>query len=260
MGLPGSIASFFVVYIFDWRVSYIVGGVLGLMLLILRISVLESGMFSGEKNKHVKRGDVSLLLGNRKRAFKYLQGILIGFPIWFVVGVLISFSPELAVALGIKEPIKAGEAVLFAFTGQLAGNLIAAVLSQQLQSRKKVIGLFILSSLVLVFVYLLVPMSSASMFYLVCGLLGLFNGYWALFITVAAELFGTNLRATVATTLPNFVRAAVIPLTAIFRFLTAPLGTVYSALATGLIAFTIALIALYFIEETFSKDLDYVEE
>jgi len=260
MGLPGSIASFFVVNIFDWRVSYIIGGILGLLLLVLRISLLESEIFSGNKNKHVRRGDVRLLFGNRKRAFKYLQGILIGFPIWFVVGILVSFSPELGVALGITEPIKAGEAVLFTFTGQLAGNLIAAVLSQRLQSRKKVIGLFILSSFAFVLVYLLAPISSASMFYLVCGLLGLFNGYWALFITVAAELFGTNLRATVATTLPNFVRAAVIPLTAIFRFLTAPLGTIYSALATGLIAFAIALIALYFIEETFSKDLDYVEE
>lgn len=260
MGLPGSIAAYFVVNIFDWRTSYIVGGVLGLMLLIMRISVLESGMFANVKHKNVKRGDVWLLFGNRKRALKYLLSILIGFPIWFVVGILISFSPELSKALGIAEPIAAGKAVMLAFTGQVAGNLITGFLSQYLQSRKKVIGLFILLSLALVFVYLLVPMTSANMFYTVCLFLGLCNGYWALFITVAAELFGTNLRATVATTVPNFVRGAVIPLTAIFRLLIAPLGTVYSALATGLIAFAIALIALRYLEETFSKDLDYIEE
>lgn len=260
MGLPGSIAAYFVVNIFDWRTSYIVGGILGLLLLILRVSVLESGMFSSVKNKSVKRGDLGLLFGNGKRALKYLLSILIGFPIWFVVGILISFSPELAKALSIAEPIAAGKAVMLAFTGQMFGNLIAGSLSQYLQSRKKVVGLFIVISLVLVFVYLLVPMSSANMFYTVCLLLGLFNGYWALFITVAAELFGTNLRATVATTVPNFVRGAVIPLTAIFRLMIAPLGTVYSALVTGLIAFTIALVALRFLEETFSKDLDYVEE
>lgn len=260
MGLPGSIAAYFVVNIFDWRTSYIVGGVLGLMLLIMRVSVLESGMFSHAKTKDVKRGDVTMLFGNGKRALKYLLSILIGFPIWFVVGILISFSPELAVALHIPEPINAGKAVMLAFTGQVVGNLITGSLSQYFQSRKKVIGLFIVLSLVLVFIYLMVPLSSANAFYTVCLLLGLFNGYWALFITVAAELFGTNLRATVATTVPNFVRAAVIPLTWIFRSLIESLGMINSALVTGLIAFAIALVALRYLEETFSKDLDYVEE
>jgi len=260
MGLFGSIAAYFVVNIFNWRTSYIVGGALGLMLLIMRISVLESGMFSRTKSKEVKRGDLALLFGNGKRALQYLLSILIGFPIWFVVGILITFSPELAIALNISEPVTSGKAVMLAFTGQVAGNLITGFLSQYLQSRKKVIALFIVMSLVLVFVYLVVPMRSANMFYAVCLLLGLCNGYWALFITVAAELFGTNLRATVATTVPNFVRGAVIPLTWIFRSLTALLGMINSALVTGVIAFAIALIALRYLEETFSKDLDYVEE
>jgi MFS family permease len=260
LGLPGSIAAYFVVNVFDWRTSYIVGGVLGLLLLIMRLSVLESAIFSHVKTKNVRRGDVRMLFENGKRAMKYIFSILIGFPIWFVVGILIAFSPEIARELNLGEPVVAGKAVMLAFTGQVAGNLITGFLSQYLESRKKVIGLFILSSLALVFVYLLVPLGSADMFYAVCLLLGLFNGYWALFITVAAELFGTNLRATVATTVPNFVRGAVIPLTAIFRLLIGPLGTVYSALVTGLIAFAIALVALRFLEETFSKDLDYVEE
>jgi MFS family permease len=233
---------------------------LGLLLLIMRVSVLESGMFSRAKTREVKRGDLGLLVGNSKRALKYLCSILIGFPIWFVVGILISFSPELATALNIGEPVVAGKAVMLAFTGQVAGNLMTGFLSQYLQSRKKVIAIFIISSLVLVFVYLLVPLGSANMFYAVCLLLGMCNGYWALFITVAAELFGTNLRATVATTVPNFVRGAVIPLTWIFRTLIGSLGMINSALVTGLIAFAIALIALRYLEETFSKDLDYVEE
>ena len=260
MGLPGSIAAYFVVEIFDWRTSYIVGGVLGLLLLIMRVSVLESGMFSNVKNKNVRRGDLRLFFENGRRAVKYVCSILIGFPIWFVVGILITFSPELARALDITEPVSAGKAAMLAFSGQVAGNLIAGALSQYMESRKKVVGLFILSSLALVFVYLLVPIGSADMFYVLCVLLGLCNGYWALFITVAAELFGTNLRATVATTVPNFVRGAVIPLTAIFRLLIGPMGTIYSALATGLLAFVVALVALRFLEETFSKDLDYVEE
>jgi MFS family permease len=260
MGLMGSIAAYFVVNIFDWRTSYVVGGGLGLLLLIMRISVFESGMFSRTKTKVVKRGDLALLFGNSKRATQYVLSILIGFPIWFVVGILITFSPELAAALNITEPVTSGKAVMLAFTGQVAGNLITGFLSQYLKSRKKVIAIFIISSLGFVLIYLLVPLGSANMFYAVCLLLGLCNGYWALFITVAAELFGTNLRATVATTVPNFVRGAVIPLTWIFRSLIASLGMINSALTTGLIAFVIALIALRFLEETFSKDLDYLEE
>jgi MFS family permease len=201
-----------------------------------------------------------MLFENGKRAFRYLCSILIGFPIWFVVGILITFSPELARALNISQTIGPGTAIVLAFSGQVIGNMIAGGLSQYLQSRKKVVGLFILSSLVFVLVYLLAPIHSADMFYTVCFFLGLFNGYWALFITVAAELFGTNLRATVATTVPNFVRGAIIPLTMIFRLLIGPLGTVYSALATGLLAFALALLALRYLEETFSKDLDFVEE
>jgi MFS family permease len=260
MGLPGSIAAYFVVNIFDWRTSYIVGGVLGLMLLIMRISVLESGMFAHLKSKNVKRGDVSLIFGSAKRTLKYLFSIFIGFPIWFVVGILITFSPELAEHLNISEPIAAGKATMLAFTGQVFGNLIAGILSQYLKSRKKVVGLFILSSLVLVLIYLKVPLGSANSFYTVCFFLGLFNGYWALFITVAAELFGTNLRATVATSVPNFVRGAIIPLAWMFRTMIGGLGEINSALVTGLIAFAIALVSLRFLEETFSKDLDYVDE
>ncbi|MEI9918366.1 MAG: MFS transporter [Bacteroidota bacterium] len=260
VGLFGSISAYFVANIFDWRTSYIVGGVLGLLLLIMRVSVLESGMFSRAKTTDVKRGDLGLLFGNRKRTIKYLLSIFIGFPIWFVVGILVTFSPELATALNIPEPITGSKAVMLTFTGQVFGNLITGLLSQYLQSRKKVIGIFIVSSLVLVLVYLVVPIGSAGMFYTVCFFLGMCNGYWTLFITVAAELFGTNLRATVATTVPNFVRGAVIPFAWIFRSLIASVGMINSALVTGLIAFAIALVALRYLEETFSKDLDYVEE
>jgi MFS family permease len=258
MGLPGSIAAYFVVQYFDWRASYIVGGVLGLLLLIMRVSVLESGMFSIVKHKNIKRGDISMLFGNSKRIVKYILSILIGVPIWFVVGILIPFSPEFAKELNIAGPISAGTAAVLAFSGQVGGNLATGFLSQYLQSRKKVIALFVLLSLAFVLIYLLVPMSSVQTFYLVCLGLGFCNGYWTLFITVAAELFGTNLRATVATTVPNFVRASAIGLALLFKSLLP--GMINAALITGLVAFAISLISLIYLEETFSKDLDYVEE
>jgi MFS family permease len=258
MGLPGSIAAYFVAQVFDWRTSYIVGGVLGLMLLIMRVSVLESGMFSTVKNKNVKRGDLALLFGNGKRVLKYILSILIGLPIWFVVGIMIPFSPEFGKELNIVGSISAGTAVVLAFSGQVAGNLVTGFLSQYLKSRKKVIGLFIVMSFVIILIYLLVPLGTVQTFYLVCLALGFCNGYWTLFITVAAELFGTNLRATVATTVPNFVRASAIPLALLFTSLLP--GMINAALITGAVAFVIALVSLRFLEETFSKDLDYIEE
>jgi MFS family permease len=149
---------------------------------------------------------------------------------------------------------------MFAFAGQVAGDLLSGFLSQHFKSRKKIILIFISLSFLMVLTYLLVPLSSVTLFYAVCFCLGIFNGYWTLFITVAAELFGTNLRATVATTVPNFVRGAVIPLTSLFIFGKNQVGILYSALGVGLLAFAIALIALKNLEETFSKDLDYTEQ
>jgi MFS family permease len=260
MGVLGAIMAYFVTALFDWRLSYFIGGGLGLLLLVLRVSVFESGMFIKLKEKNVKRGSLRLLFGNRARVVKYLKSILIGLPIWFVVGILITFSPEFGKALGLSEPVEAGKAVMLAFAGQVAGDLGSGFLSQYLKSRRSVIFFFILMSLCFVIVYLVVPISDATIFYTVCALMGFCNGYWTLFVTVAAELFGTNLRATVATTVPNFVRGAVIPLTSLFILGKDHLGIIYSALAVGLLTYSIALVALYFLEETFPKDLDYLEQ
>jgi MFS family permease len=259
MGVLGAILAYFVSYLFEWQLSYFIGGGLGLMLLVLRISVFESGMFEKLKGKNIKRGNLAMLFGNKKRLIKYINSILIGLPIWFVVGILITFSPEFGKALGLTQPVDAGKAVMFAFAGQVAGDLLSGFLSQYFKSRKKVILSFILLSFSLVLVYLLAPVESLNTFYLICICLGVFNGYWTLFVTVAAELFGTNLRSTVATTVPNFVRGAVIPLTSLFILGKGQLGIIYSALAVGALAFAISLISLRFLEETFSKDLDYTE-
>jgi MFS family permease len=260
MGVMGAILAYFVADFFDWRISYFIGGGLGLVLLILRVGVFESGMFSKLKDKNVKRGNLKMLLGNKTRLSKYIKIILIGLPIWFVVGILITFSPEFGRALGISQPVNAGKAVVFAFSGQVAGDLLSGFLSQYLKSRKKIISLFVILSFAFVLIYLLFPMSDITTFYLVCAFLGIFNGYWTLFVTVAAELFGTNLRATVATTVPNFVRGAIIPLTTLFIVGKNYVGIVNSAIVVGVLTYIIGLVALYYLEETFSKDLDYLEQ
>ncbi|HEY1053871.1 MAG TPA: MFS transporter [Emticicia sp.] len=259
LGLVGAIAAYFVAELFAWRVSYYVGGGMGLLLLIMRVNIFESKIFVDAKNKHVSRGNLLMLFNNKTRFLKYLMSILVGLPIWFVVGILITFSPEFAKAAGIVEPINAGKAVMLTFTGQVFGDIASSFLSQYMQSRKKVILLFILLSLAFVLVYLLVPVSNSYSFYIICAFLGFCNGYWTLFITIAAELFGTNLRATVATTAPNFVRGATIPLLATFKLLKPDIGIMYAALVIGVFTSAVALIALWNIDETFTKEMDYVE-
>ncbi|UHG93050.1 MFS transporter [Spirosoma oryzicola] len=260
MGVLGAILAYFVADLFDWRISYFSGGGMGLLLLMLRVNVLESGLFVKAKQRVLPRGNVVMLFSSGRRLAKYFQCILVGLPIWFVVGILITFSPEFGKALNLSEPVVAGKAVMLSFSGQVLGDLVSGFLSQYMQSRKKVIRLFILLSLVFMLVYLLAPLRDTTLFYAVCVFLGFTNGYWTLFVTIAAELFGTNLRATVATTVPNFVRGATIPLSALFIQLKPSLGTIYSALAVGLFTLVCALIALSFLDETFTKDLDYVEE
>lgn len=260
MGVLGAIMAYFVADLFAWRNAYFIGGGLGLLLLVLRVNVFESPIFETLKDRQVKRGNLLMLFTNKTRFLKYLRCILVGLPIWFVVGILITFSPEFGQAMGLSAPVVAGKAVMLSFAGQVVGDVASGLLSQRLRSRKRAILGFILLSLVFIGVYLLAPLRDIDMFYLVCVFLGVANGYWALFVTIAAELFGTNLRATVATTVPNFVRGAVIPLTWLFVLGKAQVGLLYSALGIGLLTGILALVALSFMEETFGKDLNYVEK
>ena len=259
MGVMGALLAYLVSYLFDWRTSYFIGGGLGLLLMAMRVKVFESGIFTKLKEENVRRGDVRMLFNNKKRLLKYITSIIIGMPIWFVVGILITFSPEIGKAMGIVEPIDAGKAVLFAFAAQVAGNITSGSLSQYLKSRKKVILLFMCLSFLFVLIFLLGRVQSASTLYIIIAFLGFSSGYWTLFITVAAELFGSNLRATVATTVPNFVRGTVIPLTALFVMMKKGLGTINAALAVAVVAYALALIALLYLEETFKKDINYIE-
>jgi MFS family permease len=260
MGVMGAILAYFVADLFAWRISYFIGGGLGLLLLLMRVRVFESGIFKHVKEQGVQRGNFLMIFRDRTRLAKYFQCILVGLPIWFVVGILITFSPEFGKALGLSEPVQAGKAVMLAFAGQVAGDIASGFLSQHFRSRKKIILLFLLLSSFFILVYLLAPVRDVTLFYVICVCLGFANGYWTLFVTIAAELFGTNLRATVATTVPNFVRGAVIPLTALFLQAKNYLGVAYGALAVGVLTVVVALVALRYLEETFRKDLDYVEK
>lgn len=260
VGVSGAILANFVAREFDWRTAFVIGGVLGLMLLVLRLSVAESGMFKGMEGAQVSKGNFLALFTSRDRFGRFLHSILIGLPSWFVVGVLITFSPEFAKALAVQGAVSAGNAVMYCYLGLVGGDLVSGVLSQLMQSRKKVVLLFLLLTVAGVAVYFNAFGVSAGAFYAICCLLGFGIGYWAIFVTVAAEQFGTNLRATVATTVPNFVRGMTIPITMLFQVARKSMGLEAGAIAVGVVTLAIALFSLSRLQETFHKDLDYFEE
>ena len=260
VGMLGAVLAYFVAENFDWRIAYFIGGGLGLLLLILRINVFESGIFTKVKEKAVSRGNFFQLFISSKQFFKYLRCILIGIPVWFIAGILMTFSPEIGKALNLDVPITAGKAVMWEYIGLVIGDISSGILSQYFRSRKKVVFLYLMLASVLVVIYLFVPLQSDTIFYMLCVGLGIAAGYWALFVTIAAEQFGTNLRATVATTVPNFVRGSMIIMTPLFLLFREQFGILIGAGLVGVLAIGTALLGLWKMEETFGKDLNFLEE
>ncbi len=260
VGLFGAVLANFVAKHFDWQTTYFIGGGLGFLLLIARASVFESGLFMKVKLAAVERGNFFMLFTNSARFKRFVGCILIGLPIWYVIGILITFSPEFAKALGVDGDIVAGDAVMYSYLALAVGDFSSGFISQIVKSRKKIVLIFILLTLGAIIFYLFLPFKTVTFFYIACGILGFSIGYWALFVTIAAEQFGTNLRATVATTVPNFIRGTVVPITLGFKFLRGEMGIIYGALIVGIITIIIAIIALRSIDETFSREMNYLEE
>jgi MFS family permease len=245
----------------NWQIAYLVGGMLGLMLLIIRMGSLESRMFEQMHQEGTTRGNLRLIFGNRKNLIKYIQCISVGIPIWFVIGLLIMNSKDdFGPLLGIKT-INNGLAVMYAYIGLSIGDLVAGLLSQWLKSRRKVVMIFLLMTLIVTSSFLFGSKTvSEDTYYLYCFLLGASTGYWAIFVTIAAEQFGTNIRSTAANTVPNFVRGSVFLIVSLFVILTSlfPIGV--SALIVGLLSVASAFWGIYHLKETFGKDLNYHEE
>jgi len=259
VGLLGAVLAYFVARHFDWRITYFIGGGLGMLLLLLRVSASESAMFKSSRQKHVKQGDFFSLFTNFKRFKRYLNCILIGIPIWFVIGILVTFSPELGVALKLPFAVNSGTAVMACYIGLAVGDISSGLISQYLRSRKHTVAVFLLLTLISIVLFLTYHGTSEKVFYGICLFCGFSIGFWAMFVTIAAEQFGTNLRSTVATTVPNFVRGALVPLTFLFNYIRQFTGLIGSAWIVGLATIVLAAVALWHLEETFSKDLDFIE-
>lgn len=259
MGLFGAVCAAFIGQKLPWNVNYMIGGVMGLLLLFTRFKVSESDIFKRAIEKPSEQGNLKLLF-QKGRFIRYLRCILLGTPVYFMTGIMFTFSPELTAGLNIQgDPVKAGQALLFGTIGLTIGDLLSGLLSQYLKSRRKAVLVSLSLATVGILAYLLIPGLTAQTIYALCFILGLAGGYWAVLVTMSAEQFGTNIRGTVATSVPNFVRGSAILLTLSFNSMKNVLGIQTSALLLGALSLGLAFLSLYFMNETFSKDLNYSE-
>lgn len=263
IGLFGAVAAYFTFKITDdWRLCYKIGAGLGVLLLFLRIKVAESGMFKQVKQQNVSRGNMLMFFNNSKRFKKYILAILIGMPTWFVIGILVNFSNRFATEFYGDNKIESGRAIMYAYAAIAIGDILVGFVSQYFKSRKKALYLFYFFSIVSGIYFFSGSIQNDTSMYIACAMLGFSTGFWAIFVTMGAEQFGTNLRATAATTIPNFVRGSLPLINLLFVGLfqqSVGWSFVKSAMVTGVIVMVITLIAAYFTEETFHKDLDYIE-
>ena len=258
-GIFGAVTAFFVSQAFDWRVCYFIGGGMGLLLLILRISVSESRMFSRVKSERIKRGDFFMLFSNKDRARRYILCILIGAPTWYVIGVLVTFSDKFGEAFGIKG-VDPGKSIMFLYLAIAFGDFSVGWLSNRLRSRKKALFIFYGITAFFILLFFLQDHGTAAGMYFICAGLGYGSGFTVVYITMSAEQFGTNLRATAAVSIPNMVRGMLPLIILLFKGLRTWTGNyVTGGWITGLILISISCIAALMIQESFGKNLDFVE-
>lgn len=265
IGLFGAVFAYFTFRFtdHDWRLCYKIGGVLGMLLLFLRISVAESGMFKEVKSsENVQRGNILMFFNNVERFKKYMLAILIGLPTWYVIGILVNYSNRFAKELYGDNAIDSGKSIMYSYVGIAIGDILIGLVSQYYKSRRKALFIFYGLTIFSGILFFTPFNNNDTAMYAICTALGFSTGFWAIFVTMGAEQFGTNLRATAATTIPNMVRGSLPLLNILFKDLFQDqfhLGIVRSAIITGVIAITIALVSAYKTKETFHKDLNYIE-
>lgn len=264
IGLFGAVFAYFTYQLtHDWRLCYKIGGGLGVGLLLLRVSVAESGMFKNlAQEAGVSRGNFFMFFSNAKRFKKYALAVLIGLPTWYVIGILVNQSDRFGKAMFGSTTIDSGRSIMFAYAAIAIGDILIGLISQAFKSRKKALLLFYIICIISLFVFFSSINNSDNSMYAICAMLGFSTGFWAIFVTMGAEQFGTNLRATAATTIPNLVRGVLPLINMLFLDLfqkTWGWNLIKSGMVTGTIVMTVTMVAYYFTEETFSKDLNYLE-
>ena len=259
VGLMGAVAAGVVGSYVPWNWCYLIGGVMGLLLLVMRVGVSESGLFEGTRAAAVHRGNPLQLLWPPRRFMRFALVVLSAMPIWFVGGVMFVFAPEIGRAMGIADAIEPAKVIFWAYLGVVAGDVLSGTVSQIVQSRTRTIIGFLAALAASIALFFAVAPRGPTAFYLMMALVGAATGYWAIFVTTASEQFGTNLRATAATSAPNFVRAMAVPITSIWLAIKPSMGAVEATWTLGICCVAVGIVATLALDETFHRDLDYLE-
>ena len=258
-GLMGAVVAQLTVELAGgWNISYIIGGIMGIMLLILRVSVSESGIYKNIEHKSVSKGNFLSFFTNKERLTRYLKCIAVGLPTWYCIGILAVLANQFAPELGIKD-LNPGKAIMWAYIGISVGDLMSGFISHALKSRKMAIFYMLLFTIIGVAVMLFGNTNTETKYYMFCVWLGLGTGYWAMFVTLAAEQFGTNIRNTATTTVPNMVRGLVPVMILAFDLLKNNFTVIISAAIVGIVVFGLAFYSSLTISETHDKDLEFTE-
>jgi MFS family permease len=262
VGVFGAVAAFFVYKFFgNWRTCFYIGGGMGLLLLLLRVSIFESGLYDEVKNQNVERGNLLMIINNKSRLFRYMKGVFIGLPVWYVIGILITFSDEFGKRFGISN-IDPGQAIMYQYIAIGVGDMTAGMLSNYLKSRKKALFTFYGICSFFIILFFMQSGGSATTMYILIACLGFGSGISVLYITMSAEQFGTNLRATTAISIPNVVRGFLPLMILLFKAIRSLTNDNYvlSAEIVGAIVMLVAVIAAYHTKESFGNDMNFIEE
>lgn len=259
-GVLGAVVAEFTVELAgSWTKAYIIGGLLGIALLVLRISVAESGIFKAVKeNKAIKRGNFFSFFSNKVLFMKYMRCVFMGIPIWYCMGILVFMANQFAPEMGIAS-INPGKAIMWAYIATSISDFSSGWFSHVLKSRKKAILYMLLLTLVGVIMMLFSGKKTENMYYFYCFWIGFGSGFWAMLVTVAAEQFGTNLRSTATTSVPNMIRGSVPIMLIGFDYLKQSRSVIISAAIVGAIAFAMGIYATLTISETHNREMDFVE-
>jgi len=259
-GILGAVAAFFMKTMFDWRTCFFIGGGMGLLLLVMRVSVHESGLYQQLNDTRVAKGKFTMFFTDKNRFRRYLLCVMIGLPAWYIIGILVTFSDQFAAAFGVQD-IDPGRAIMFLYLSISFGDLTVGLLSQYLKSRRKALLVFYGIAMLFCVLFFTQGPGSAGRFYAICAGLGFGCGFTVVYITMSAEQFGTNLRASAAISIPNVVRGLLPVIILVFRLLREWTGNyVTGAWLTGILLFALAIMAATKIEETFGANLDFVEK
>ncbi len=241
-----------------WNEFFIWGGVAGLVLLVFRFAAQESFMFLNQQTAAIKKGSLMTLLKQKKYSRQFFLTVWLVLPI-FLVQLILKFSPNISQQIN-SEIISIALVLLIYDAFSIFSDILGCYISYLFNNRMRVLKFY----LILIFLALLgfaiwPPLTTFSWYWVYVPILGLANGYWGLWGTMIAELFGINVRATATTFIVNLSRSFVLILSITFKDLDLRYGFSISVIVLTLVTCGLAFWSVFKIPETAHKNLEYVE-